>query len=150
MQGEDPRLLSLTPSGQTASSNGIPQVPVSSIAIDPQDSNSLYAGTDIGVYHSSDGGANWAPLGTGLPRVAVFDVKISNVQRYLRIATHGRGIWEIGIPGRQLPVFRNGGATITAEGCAPGNGVIDPGEDITMDLAVTNIGPGPTNNLAGC
>ena len=131
----------------TPSSNGIPQVPVSSIAIDPQDSNSLYAGTDIGVYHSSDGGANWVPLGTGLPRVAVFDAKISNVQRYLRIATHGRGIWEIGIPGRQLPVTRNAGATIVAEGCAPGNGVIDPSEDITISLGVTNIGPGPTDNL---
>src|SRR6185312_9507416 len=41
------------------SSNGIPSVPVSSIVVDPQDSNSLYAGTDIGVYHSSDGGASW-------------------------------------------------------------------------------------------
>jgi photosystem II stability/assembly factor-like uncharacterized protein len=131
----------------TPSSNGIPQVPVSSIAVDPQDSNSLYAGTDIGVYHSSDGGANWTPYGVGLPRVAVFDVKISNVQRYLRIATHGRGIWEIGIPGRQLPVLRNGGATLTAEGCQPGNGVIDPSEDVTVSLGVTNIGPGPTNNL---
>jgi hypothetical protein len=79
--------------------------------------------------------------------VAVFDVKISNVQRYLRVATHGRGIWEIGIPGRQLPVLRNGGATITDEGCAPGNGVIDPGEDVTVSFGVTNIGPGPTNNL---
>ena len=131
----------------TPSSNGIPQVPVSSIAVDPQDSNSLYAGTDIGVYHSSDGGANWAPLGTGLPRVAVFDVKISNVQRYLRIATHGRGIWEIGIPGRQLPVTRTAGATIIAEGCAPGNGVVDPSENITVSVGVTNIGPGPTDNL---
>jgi photosystem II stability/assembly factor-like uncharacterized protein len=131
----------------TASSSGIPQVPVSSLAVDPQDSNSIYAGTDIGVYHSSDGGASWVPLGTGLPRVAVFDVKISNVQRYLRIATHGRGIWEIGIPGRQLPVLRNGGTAITAEGCSPGNGVIDPGEDVTMNFSVTNIGPGPTENL---
>jgi len=131
----------------TASSSGIPQVPVSSIAIDPQDSNSLYAGTDIGVYHSSDGGASWLPLGSGLPRVAVFDVKISNVQRYLRIATHGRGIWEIGIPGRQLPVLRNGGATLTVEGCAPGNGVIDPSEDVTVSFGVTNIGAGPTENL---
>src|ERR1051325_9771962 len=42
------------------SSNGIPQVPVSSLAIDPQDSNRLWAATDIGVYFSSDGGANWA------------------------------------------------------------------------------------------
>lgn len=130
-----------------ASSNGIPTVPVSSIAVDPQDSNSLYAGTDIGVYHSSDGGANWVPLGTGLPRVAVFDVKISNVQRYLRIATHGRGIWEIGIPGRQLPVTRNAGATIVAEGCVPSNGVVDPNEDVTISLGVTNIGPGQTDDL---
>jgi hypothetical protein len=60
----------------TPSSNGIPQVPVSSLAIDPQDSNRLWAATDIGVYSSSDGGANWTPYGTGLPRVAVFDVKI--------------------------------------------------------------------------
>jgi photosystem II stability/assembly factor-like uncharacterized protein len=128
-------------------SNGIPQVPLSSMVVDPQDSNSLYAGTDIGVYHSSDGGANWTPYGTGLPRVAVFDVKISNVQRYLRIATHGRGIWEIGIPGRQLPVLRDGGTTLVAEGCAPGNGVIDGHEDVTLRLGVTNIEPGPPENL---
>jgi photosystem II stability/assembly factor-like uncharacterized protein len=131
----------------TASSNGIPQVPVSSIAVDPQDSNSLYAGTDIGVYHSSDGGANWTPYGVGLPRVAVFDVKISNVQRYLRIATHGRGIWEIGIPGNQLPVVFDAGTTLVAEGCSPGNGVIDPGEDVTVSFAVRNVGAAPTNNL---
>ena len=131
----------------TPASNGIPTVPVSSIAIDPQDSNTLYAGTDIGVYQSTDGGANWAPYGTGLPRVAAFEVEINNVQRVLRVATHGRGIWEIGISGRLLPVLRNGGTALTAEGCHPANGVIDPGEDVTVSLGVSNIGPGPTLNL---
>jgi hypothetical protein len=132
----------------TPISNGIPRVPVSSLAIDPQDSNTIYAATDIGVYHSTDGGTTWSPLGTGLPRVAVFDIAISNVQRYLRIATHGRGIWEIGIPGRQLPVLRDGGdLTLTEEGCAPGNGVIDGHEDVTARLPITNIGPGPTQGL---
>ena len=131
-----------------ASSNGIPQVPVSGFAVDPQDSNSLYAGTDIGVYHSPDGGVTWAPLGQGLPRVAVFDVAISNVQRLLRVATHGRGIWEIGIPGRQLAVVRDGGdLSVIAEGCAPGNGVIDAHEDVTVRLPITNIGAGPTQDL---
>jgi hypothetical protein len=131
----------------TPSSNGIPRVPVSSIVVDPQDSNSVFAGTDIGVYHSSDGGANWTPYGTGLPRVAVFDVEISNIQRYLRIATHGRGIWEIGIPGRQLPLMRTTGTAIVAEGCAPANGVIDSNEDVTVSFGVSNIGAGPTENL---
>jgi photosystem II stability/assembly factor-like uncharacterized protein len=131
----------------TPAGNGIPDIPVSALAVDPQDSNSLYAGTDIGVYHSSDGGANWAPYGAGLPRVAVFDVKLSNVQRVMRIATHGRGIWEIGIGGRQLPVIRNAGVTIVAEGCGPANGVMDPQEDVSVSFGISNIGPGPTLNL---
>jgi len=87
----------------TAAGNGIPDVPVDAFAIDPQNSNTLYAGTDIGVYTSIDGGANWTPYGTGLPRVAVFDMAILNSQRILRVATHGRGIWEIPIPGASAP-----------------------------------------------
>jgi photosystem II stability/assembly factor-like uncharacterized protein len=81
----------------TSASNGIPTVPISALVVDPQDSNTLYAETDIGVYSSTDGGANWAPYGTGLPLVlvAVFDAEISNVQRILRIATHGRRMYEI-------------------------------------------------------
>ena len=87
----------------TAAATGLPQVPVSAFAIDPQDSNALYAGTDIGVYQSLDGGASWLPFGTGLPRVAVFDAEISNVHRILRIATHGRGLYEIGLPAGVTP-----------------------------------------------
>ncbi len=83
----------------TSASAGLPQVPVSAFVIDPQAPDTLYAGTDIGVYTSVDGGANWMPLGTGLPRVAVFDMAIANsVPRKLRIATHGRGIWDYTIP----------------------------------------------------
>jgi hypothetical protein len=79
----------------TAAGNGIPDVPVDAFAVDPDDSNVLYAGTDIGVYRSTDGGANWQPFGTGLPRVAVFDMAVQGPYNILRIATHGRGLWEI-------------------------------------------------------
>lgn len=68
-------------------------------------------------------------------------------KRQLRIATHGRGIWEIGIPGRLLPVLHDAGTTLVAEGCSPGNGVIDPNEDVTVSFAVSNIGAGPTEDL---
>ena len=74
---------------------GIPDVPVNSFAVDPINSQVLYAGTDIGVYISSDGGTSWNPYGTGLPRVAVFGLAIQNPNRIVRIATHGRGAWEI-------------------------------------------------------
>jgi len=77
--------------------NVIPDVPTNAFVIDPQNSNNLYAGTDIGVYQSTDGGVNWSPYGTGLPRVAVFDMAIQNPNRILRIATHGKGMWEISL-----------------------------------------------------
>ncbi|MGH9871389.1 MAG: DUF4214 domain-containing protein [Pyrinomonadaceae bacterium] len=140
----------------TAVVGGLPQVPVSGFAIDPQDSNALYAGTDIGVYQSLDGGTSWLPYGTGLPRVAVFDVEISNVHRILRIATHGRGLYEIGIPGTGIPVPRpagdgssgpGGASALVAESCVANNGAIDSSEVVTISYSITNVGGGPTTNL---
>jgi hypothetical protein len=82
----------------TVAGSGIPSVPINALVVDPINSNILYAGTDIGVYNSTDGGASWSPYGTGLPRSAVFDMAIQSPSRILRVATHGRGIWEITIP----------------------------------------------------
>ena len=82
-----------------ASGNGaaaLPPVPVNAFVVDPLNSTNLYAGTDVGVYVSTDDGATWNPLGTGLPRVAVFDMAIT-ANRQLRIATHGRGMWQISL-----------------------------------------------------
>lgn len=90
--------LNLTGSGTVtwiSAGNGIPSIPINAFVIDPSNSNRLFAGTDIGVYVSEDGGANWSPYGTGLPRVAVFDMAIQPTSLTLRIATHGRGMWEI-------------------------------------------------------
>ena len=79
----------------TNASNGLPDVPVNAFAVDPFNPSYLYAGTDIGVFSSIDGGANWSPYGAGLPRVAVFDLNIQKTAHKIRIGTHGRGAWEI-------------------------------------------------------
>jgi len=88
--------LNAAPPTWTSVSNGIPNIPVNALVIDPCSfqPNHLWAGTDIGVYETTDGGANWAPFGTGLPRSAVFDLALQPTSRILRAATHGRGMWE--------------------------------------------------------
>ena len=54
----------------------------------------MYVGTDVGVWTTTDGGANWSPFSDGLPNVAVYDLKLHAPTRLLRAATHGRGLWE--------------------------------------------------------
>lgn len=86
--------LGASPPAWTDISAQLPKIPVSAFLVDPADSNILYAGTDIGVYFSPDGGTRWSPFGTGLPRIAVFDIAKAPGDT-IRIATHGRGIWQI-------------------------------------------------------
>jgi hypothetical protein len=97
-----------------ASGSGIPDVPVNAFVVDPSNSNLLYAGTDIGVYRSIDGGASWLPYNTGMPRIAVFDLAVQNNHRILRAATHGRGIWEIALPSCGNVALASAGATASA------------------------------------
>ena len=113
---------------------GLPDVPVNAIAVDPANGNNVYVGTDIGVYGSNDGGATWAPFGTGLPVVSVFDAKIQPSSGVLRIATHGRGMWEVS------PVS---GVTALA-GLISGKTGPLPGTR-TWTVQVSNQGPAPAN-----
>jgi len=80
--------------------SGIPDVPVNAFVIDPNDHTHLFAGTDVGVYESTDSGTTWTVYGTGLPNAAVFDLGISSPctsGEVLRAATHGRGVWSAAI-----------------------------------------------------
>ena len=93
-------LLGATPTW-SASGTGIPDVPVNAFVADASNTQTLYAGTDIGVYRSTDGGASWTPFSTGLPRVAVFGMEVQATHHVLRIATHGKGIWEYDLGNQQ-------------------------------------------------
>jgi photosystem II stability/assembly factor-like uncharacterized protein len=60
---------------------------------DLENRNLLFLGTELGLFISIDGGANWARYETDFPKVAVRDVSIQPREQDLLIATHGRGIW---------------------------------------------------------
>ncbi|HET6646416.1 MAG TPA: carboxypeptidase regulatory-like domain-containing protein, partial [Pyrinomonadaceae bacterium] len=48
-----------------------------------------------------------------------------------------------------VPIAAAAGATIATESCPPSNNAIDPGERVTVNLKVMNIGGAPTTNLVG-
>jgi len=71
-------------------------VPANAIAIDDKNSNSMYLGTDLGVFRTQDGGKKWVYFNKGLPNCQVYDLRLIP-GKVLRAATHGRGLWEIKI-----------------------------------------------------
>jgi photosystem II stability/assembly factor-like uncharacterized protein len=72
----------------------LPNSPVSAIAMDRVNSpHRLFAGTDVGVFVSTDNGANWSRYGQGLPNTAVVDLLVDTTAGKLVAATHGRGMF---------------------------------------------------------
>lgn len=54
----------------------------------------LFAGTELGLWISNDGGGHWAEFkGGNFPSVAVRDLAVQERDSDLVLATHGRGIW---------------------------------------------------------
>ena len=60
---------------------------------DPKNPSLLYAGTELGLWVSFDGGAHWTSLRQNMPPVPVRDIQIHPRDNDLIVATHGRGIY---------------------------------------------------------
>ena len=84
--------------------SNLPDAPVSSIVVDPQDANTVYIATDEGVYFTSLVGSCalvpsncWSAYGAGLPAAPVVALRTSPLgasSPALVAATYGRGIWQ--------------------------------------------------------
>ncbi len=82
----------------------LPNVPVNDLVVDPTDTQRLYVATDLGVYWTRFQGSPWAPLGTGLPFTAVFDLNLHAPSRTLVAATHGRSQWTLDLTSAPVAV----------------------------------------------
>lgn len=67
--------------------------PVLAIAEDYVNPNLLFAGTEFGVFFSTNGGQKWTQLKGGFPTIAVRDLTIQKRENDLIIGTFGRGIY---------------------------------------------------------
>ncbi|MBL0312145.1 MAG: PKD domain-containing protein [Holophagaceae bacterium] len=118
--------------------NGFPfGIPVNVIQNDPGDSNTLYAGTNLGVYKSTDGGTSWSRFGTGLPLVNVKEFYLAPDSSLMRAATFGRGFWELatGTPAE----------TVTASITSPASNVtIATGASVNFTGSATSDKAGAT------
>ncbi|MBL8206086.1 MAG: hypothetical protein JNM09_17755 [Blastocatellia bacterium] len=74
-------------------SGNLPDVPVTSVALDPNNTNRLWIGSDIGVFQTTDGGVTWLRLSKGMPQIAVFMLRYHNATGNLIAATHGRSVY---------------------------------------------------------
>ncbi|MGE5682287.1 MAG: T9SS type A sorting domain-containing protein [Bacillota bacterium] len=87
------------------SSNGFPNVATYCVLQMPFNTNIIWAGTEIGLFESTDNGLSWHYAQNGLPAVCIWDMKIVDDQVIL--ATHGRGIYSVTLTelkGYSLPV----------------------------------------------
>jgi photosystem II stability/assembly factor-like uncharacterized protein len=61
---------------------------------DPKNPNLIYAGTELGLWVSYNGGNSWVELNLkNLPKVAVHDIVVHPRENDLILGTHGRSVW---------------------------------------------------------
>jgi photosystem II stability/assembly factor-like uncharacterized protein len=113
-------------------SGTLPNIPVNCICFQKDAGDALYIGTDIGVFVRTASMNDWQLFGDGLPNVVVTDLEIQYMSGKIRAATYGRGLWESDLfvsPGtvqiNAIPLPMNGGI-------ASGQGVYNPGDNVTL------------------
>ena len=122
----EPKIIKTTDLGQTwtditgfvdgESNSGFPDVGTFSLLVFP-DPDRMWAGTEIGVFETLDGGTSWNILDNDFPAVAVWDMKV--VDGVVVMGTHGRGIWsadlELDYPNQELQLVLNTEESVAAD-----------------------------------
>lgn len=80
----------------------LPNIPVNCIKYHNSTvNNTVYIGTDLGVYYTNDELEEWELYSDNLPNVIVTDLEIDDSNELIYAATFGRGLW-MGILNNQL------------------------------------------------
>jgi hypothetical protein len=82
--------------GGSPSTNGFPDVAVYDLQVFSDDPDHMWAGTEIGLVETLNGGLTWNLADNGLPAVGVWSM--IEVEDEVVIGTHGRGIWSTKFP----------------------------------------------------
>jgi HYDIN/CFA65/VesB family protein len=143
-----------------AGATALPAVPVRGLAISPINADWLYAGTEIGIFTSENGGATWTVPHDGPANVSVDELVWLGTR--LVAATHGRGVFMTDVGTAQLsvtpvsldfgtvPVNTTGNASLTIQntgsGTLSGSAVTSAPFSIVSG-GIFNLGPGATQTV---
>ncbi|WP_455375757.1 WD40/YVTN/BNR-like repeat-containing protein [Kaarinaea lacus] len=78
-------------------SGDLPDTPVSALALDHNDPNTIYVGTDVGVFATNNLGASWLAYDNGIPNSPIHDLHVDESENFLYAATFGRGMYKLNI-----------------------------------------------------
>lgn len=148
--GGRPKILKTTDLGQSwtdisgfdtnsSSSTGFPDVAVYCLYVRPDNDNIIWAGTEIGIVESLDGGQSWSLL-EDFPNVSVWDLK--GVDNQIVIATHGRGIWTATLGDIVIPELPD----MTRIGTSPNENLAI---ELTLTEAIDSVRFFVSNSLVG-
>ena len=90
--------------------NNLPDIPVHTVVVQPGNSQTIFIGTDLGVFVSQDNGATWASMNASsqFTNTVVEALEFrteSNTTLYA--FTHGRGAWRLLVAGQLAQVYVN-------------------------------------------
>ena len=100
---------------------GLPNIPANTVVIDPRNLQRVFVGTDIGVYESTDNGANFAPFSDGMPAgLVISDLEIDDSPHVLTAGTYGRGAWQTTLSSGSGTTYAVSGTITSSTGAALG------------------------------
>lgn len=76
---------------------GLPDIPVNVMVLDPGLEGRMFVGTDAGIFMSNDYGNYWHGISAGIGNVPVTALKIHKGNRELIAGTYGLSAWRIGL-----------------------------------------------------
>ena len=92
----------------------LPPAPVNALVIDPASTptfnlpaQTLYAGTDAGVFVTFNGGSQWTAINSNLPPAPVTALALRRPGATLLAATFGRGVYQTSVTGLSAGVIAN-------------------------------------------
>ncbi|MCZ7554944.1 MAG: hypothetical protein M5R41_00905 [Bacteroidia bacterium] len=72
--------------------SGLPDVPANTVFWHPEDESTIYVGTDVGLFVTTDFGQSWMVDNNGVGNVIISDLQL-RTDGVLFMATHGRGMY---------------------------------------------------------